>query len=106
MRWFFVGYLGVSTLILGGALEPAAAKKRPRAAHGKKRPHRSTPPRLTVPLSKADEEPPPAGELAVSWALPLSRVRVQIHRTPNRTSAALGDLRGETAIAVKVASPV
>jgi hypothetical protein len=110
MRWFFVGVLGLAALVAWS--EPAAAHAKAGARLPKKRVRHSTVVRhKTAPapagaLSKAPDsepEPIPAGEQAVYWAQPShSHAGVKIHLTPSLGATALGEIRGDTAVAVKL----
>lgn len=55
----------------------------------------------TPPKPLVEPEPPPAGEIAVRWALPKRRdLPVKILALPSYAATTLGELRGHTAILV------
>ncbi len=57
----------------------------------------------STPRSDPEFEPPPAGEVAVGWASPLSgQSSVKVHAYPSHGSPTLGDMRAGTAIALKL----
>ncbi len=54
-------------------------------------------------VAAAEAEPIPAGEQAVYWAQPRQpRAGVKIYQTPSRALSAIGEMRGDTAVAVKL----
>lgn len=61
-------------------------------------------PPSTAPIP--DVEPPPAGEIAVQWARPLQpHAGAKVRAYPTHGAPALGDMRGDTAIALKLDPP-
>src|SRR5262245_20138043 len=54
-------------------------------------------------MHPASVEPAPAGEQAVYWALPQSaRLHVKIRLAPSREATALGEMRGDTAVPIRL----
>jgi lipoprotein-anchoring transpeptidase ErfK/SrfK len=129
MRWFFVGVLGVGVLAWGGEQALGAevfsapsrpafsrkAKKAKRGTRAKKRRDSATgtsfivakpappPPVAAAPLHPVSGEPAPSGEQAVFWAQPQKpHFGVKIRLTPNREATAVGEMRGDTAVAIKL----
>src|SRR5262245_29410236 len=106
MRWFFAWVLWVSAL--AGSGEPAwAGKVRASSKKGvrpaKRRPLHAAPRPSQAFLHPASAARPPAGEQAVYWAEPQKpRLGVKVRLLPSRESAVLGELRGETAVALKL----
>lgn len=60
----------------------------------------SKPPLTALPPVR-EPEPPPAGEVAVRWALPKRRdLPVKIHAQPSMGSSVVGEMRGRTAMLI------
>lgn len=106
MRWFFVSALWVSALATLAPQGQALGRKNPHKA--KSRPHRGAtrknpPAPAAAKALVAEQEPAPAGEVAVLWAQPRAlRPGVKIRIAPNFSGTTLGELRGDSAIAIKV----
>lgn len=117
MRWFYAWVLGVSALTICG--EPffadstteaakkrtSSSKKHPRRLHTRTAALRPTPPvpaQTDAPPHPAHFEPAPAGEVAVYWAQPQRpRSGVKIRAIPSQQAETLGEMRSDTAAAVK-----
>ena len=57
--------------------------------------------KLIPPPPVREYEPPPAGEIAVRWALPKRRdLPVKVHALPSLAAATMGEMRGHTAMLV------
>ncbi len=110
MRWYFASILWISALALWGVPGTVSAKKASRlykkrarftAVHPSLQKATPRPPATNPDLLSKSDEPIPAGEQAVYWARPLRlRPGLKIRSTAQSSATSLGEVRGDTEIAV------